>query len=102
MVKPGLHTGDLSHTIQKYVESEGFNIIKAPYAGTHSIGTVHMDGLYVPYLGFKPDTGHVLQVGHVIAIEPAICTGDGETVTTYYKLGDETIATMPLRTRQRG
>ena|SRR3990167_49917 len=76
-VKPGAHLGTIANAVQSYVESQGFNMIKLPGLTGHSIGQVHCEGLFVPFYG-KPNTGHVLEEGMVITIEPFICAGTGE------------------------
>lgn len=76
-VKPGVKIGTLANKVQSYVESQGFNMVKIPGLTGHSIGTRHCEGLLIPFYG-TPNTGHVLEEGMVITIEPFICVGSGE------------------------
>ncbi len=76
-VKPGVHLGTIAHAVQSYVESQNFNMVKISGLTGHSIGQVHCEGLLVPFYG-EPNTGHVLEEGMVITIEPFICAGTGE------------------------
>ena len=76
-VKPGVHLGTLAHKVQSYVESQGFNMLRFPGLTGHSIGQHHCEGLFVPFYG-EPNTGHVLEEGMVITIEPFVSTGSGE------------------------
>ena len=77
LVKPGVHLGTISHAVQTYVESHGFSMVKVPGMTSHIIGRVHCEGLLIPFYGAEPNTGHVLQKGMTLSIEPAIATGDG-------------------------
>jgi len=76
-------------------------MIRGPFTGSHSIGQTHMDGLYIPFWDGKPGTGHVLRAGHVISIEPFICTGDGQTEMIYVQDGDETIGVCALKDKTK-
>lgn len=76
-VKPGVHLGTIAHAVQSYVESQNFNMVKIPGLTGHSIGQVHCEGLLVPFYG-EANTGHILEEGMVITIEPFICAGTGE------------------------
>ncbi|GMB10720.1 MAG: type I methionyl aminopeptidase [Candidatus Improbicoccus devescovinae] len=71
-VQIGSKIGDISFTVQNYVETMGFFIIKK-FVG-HGIGrSIHEDPK-VPNFG-KPGTGEVIQEGLVIAIEPMVNQG---------------------------
>lgn len=76
-VKPGVRLGTIAHAVQSYVESQNFNMVKCPGLTGHSIGQSHCEGLFVPFYG-QPNTGHVLEEGMIITIEPFICAGTGE------------------------
>lgn len=72
-VKPGNRIGDISHAIQKKVESAGFNIVRELTG--HGIGRKLHEYPNVPNYG-KPHSGHVLKPGMTIAIEPIITRGE--------------------------
>ena len=77
-VKPGNHVGDISHAIQKYVESFGYGI-PTDYTG-HGIGrSVHEDP-YVPNAG-KAGTMELLKKGMCIAVEPMVFMGSPRCYT---------------------
>ncbi len=76
-VKPGVHIGSIANKVQKYVESHSFNMVKIEGLTGHSIGQRHCEGLLIPFYG-QPNTGHILEEGMVITIEPFICAGSGE------------------------
>ena len=76
-VKPGVSLGTVAHAVQCYVESQGFSMVKCPGLTGHAIGQVHCEGLLLPFYG-EADTGHVLQKGMVLTIEPFICAGSGD------------------------
>ncbi len=77
LVKPGVHIGTISSAVQNYVEKQGFSMVRIPGMTAHSIGRVHCEGLLIPFYDATPYTGHILEEGMTITIEPAICTGDG-------------------------
>ncbi|HCZ06880.1 MAG: methionyl aminopeptidase [Thermotogota bacterium] len=75
--KPGARIGDVSHAIQKYVEENGFNVIR-DYVG-HGIGRELHEEPQIPNFG-DPGTGPKLMVGMTLAIEPMVSAGDWRTV----------------------
>ncbi len=77
LIKPGIHLGTISHTVQKYIESQGFKPVSQTGLSAHSIGKVHCEGLLLPFYNEEPYTGHILQKGMVITIEPFITSGSG-------------------------
>ncbi|QAV33061.1 methionyl aminopeptidase [Fervidobacterium changbaicum] len=87
VVKPGIRLGDVSYTIQSYVESNGFNVVR-DFVG-HGIGKQLHEDPQVPNYG-KPGTGVILKAGMTLAIEPMVTEGgchvvvleDGWTVVT--------------------
>lgn len=97
MVKPGVHVGSIGHAVETYVESRGFTVMKTPGQFGHSIGQQHNEGLLIPFYGCTPYTGHVLEEGMVITIEPGVTYGDaygfrlknaiGSMVTSHRVLG---------------
>ncbi|MGB9732136.1 MULTISPECIES: type I methionyl aminopeptidase [Calditerrivibrio] len=64
---------DISHAIQSYVESNGFNVIR-DYFG-HGIGRHLHEEPTIPNFG-KPNRGIRLRAGMVLAIEPMVVIGD--------------------------
>ncbi|NVJ65951.1 MAG: type I methionyl aminopeptidase [Gammaproteobacteria bacterium] len=88
MVKPGVHLGDIGHAIQRYVEKNGYSVVRE-YCG-HGIGEVFHEEPQVTHYG-RPGTGVQLQEGMTFTIEPMVNFGkrnvklnrkDGWTVTT--------------------
>ncbi len=72
IVRPGIKLGDIGHTIQSYVESKKFSVVR-DYCG-HGIGKVFHDEPAVLHFG-KPNTGEELRPGYVFTIEPMINAG---------------------------
>lgn len=72
-VKDNVKIGTISHTIQKTVEKEGFNVLK-DYEG-HGIGYSMHEYPEIPCFGHKND-GPKLKEGMTICIESLICEGD--------------------------
>ena len=72
VVKPGNRVGDISETIQKYVESHGYNVIRE-YTG-HGIGTNMHEDPSIPNFG-KAGTGTLLTEGMALCIEPMVLEG---------------------------
>jgi len=85
--QPGWRIGDISETIQRYVEARGFQLVR-DYAG-HGIGRQLHEDPQVPNYG-KAGRGAKIEPGLVIAIEPMVTEGhyavetlhDGWTVVT--------------------
>ena len=85
--KPGCRIGDLSESIQKVIEAQGFGIVR-DYVG-HGIGRMIHEEPQVPNYG-KPGQGPKIEPGLVLAIEPMVTEGhhavetlkDGWTVVT--------------------
>ncbi len=75
-VKPGVKLGDIGHTIQKYVESNNFSVVRE-YCG-HGIGKIFHEDPQVLHYG-RPNTGMALQEGMTFTIEPMINAGRRET-----------------------
>ncbi|MEK7658724.1 MAG: type I methionyl aminopeptidase [Patescibacteria group bacterium] len=72
-VRPGNTTGDIGNTIQKFVEGQGFSVIR-DLCG-HGIGKNLHEEPKIPNFG-KRKTGEKLQEGMVICIEPMVAMGD--------------------------
>lgn len=68
----GNHLGDIGHTIQTYVEGEGFSVVR-DFTG-HGIGrTMHEEPTVLHY--GQPGRGLKLREGMVITVEPMINAG---------------------------
>jgi len=74
-VKPGNTTGDIGNTIQRFVESQGFSVIR-DLCG-HGIGKNLHEGPKIPNFGER-HKGVELKEGMVICIEPMISAGGYE------------------------
>lgn len=68
----GWRIGDLSETIQRYIEAKGFQVVR-DYAG-HGIGRDLHEDPQVPNYG-KPGRGAKIEPGMVLAIEPMVTEG---------------------------
>lgn len=83
----GNTVGDIGHAVQSYVEQEGMAIIRGLVG--HGVGYSLWEQPQVPNYG-ESGTGHVLEHGLVIAIEPMVSLGsydietlsDGWTIVT--------------------
>lgn len=71
----GARLGDIGHSIQKYVESNGYSVVR-DYVG-HGIGRKMHEDPPVPNYG-RAGRGLKLQKGLVIAIEPMVNAGGYE------------------------
>jgi len=71
-VRAGNRVSDIGHAVQKYVESQGFSIVR-DFVG-HGIGAQMHEEPQVPNYG-KPGRGHRLLPGIVLAIEPMVNAG---------------------------
>jgi len=86
-VEPGYHVADISEAIQKYVEGQGFSIVRQ-FVG-HGIGTLLHEPPEIPNY-FQGERTARLLPGMVLAIEPMVNVGthkvkvlkDGWTVIT--------------------
>ena len=84
---PGHRVSDISHAIQKHVESNGFSVVRT-FVG-HGVGAQLHEEPEVPNFG-KPGRGPRLVPGMTIAVEPMVNAGvydvrvlkDGWTVLT--------------------
>ncbi|MEH7437912.1 type I methionyl aminopeptidase [Neobacillus drentensis] len=70
--KPGERLSNISHAIQKYVEANGFSIVRE-YVG-HGVGKDLHEDPDIPHFG-PPNKGPVLKPGMVLAIEPMVNAG---------------------------
>lgn len=78
ILKPGIRIGEISSTIQKYVEAKGFFLPKN-YTG-HGIGTSLHEDPIIPNYG-NSSSGIKLKEGMVICIEPMVQIGTDKTRT---------------------
>jgi methionyl aminopeptidase len=71
-VRPGNHLGDIGAAVQKWVEKDGFSVVR-DFVG-HGIGTKMHEEPNVPNYG-EPGKGPRLEEGMVFAIEPMVNAG---------------------------
>ena len=69
----GYRVSDISHAVQKYVEDNGFSVVR-DYVG-HGVGANLHESPEVPNYG-KPGHGPRLAPGMTIAVEPMVNQGD--------------------------
>ena len=72
IIKPGTKLGDIGATIQDYVESQGFSVVK-DFCG-HGIGTVFHEPPNILHYG-KKNSGITLKSGMIFTVEPMINEG---------------------------
>jgi methionyl aminopeptidase len=77
-VKPGKRIGDLSAAIQRYVEGQGYNVVRG-YGG-HGVGRTMHEDPHIPNYG-RPRRGPKLRPGMTFAIEPMVLQGKKEVIT---------------------
>ena len=71
-VRPGNTIGDIGNTIQRYVESQGFNVVRELCG--HGIGKeIHEDPKILNY--GKRHTGPEIKEGMVLCLEPMVTVG---------------------------
>ena len=73
--QPGKRLGDISYSIQRHVEANGFSIVRQ-FVG-HGIGSSLQEEPEIPNFG-QPHEGIVLKPGMVLAIEPMVNAGGWE------------------------
>lgn len=76
-IKNGIRAGDIGYYIQKFVESNGFSVIRE-YVG-HAIGRQLHEKPDIPNFG-RLNEGVRLRTNSVICIEPMVSIGDWHTV----------------------
>jgi methionyl aminopeptidase len=76
LMRDGNRVGDISATIQVFVESAGFNVTRE-YTG-HGVGRQMHEGPQVPNYG-TAGRGPVLRQGMTIALEPMVLVGTSQT-----------------------
>lgn len=77
-VRVGVTTGELGSAIQRYVEGEGFGVVRDLIG--HGVGRELHEPPAVPNFG-KPEEGVKLEAGMTIAVEPMVVAGRPETET---------------------
>lgn len=78
LLQPGNKLGQMSHAMQRYIESFGLTVVRDLYS--HGIGRdLHEDPL-IPNYG-DPSSGITLKEGMVFAIEPMVNLGSAEVLT---------------------
>ncbi len=86
-IRPGNTFGDISNTIQRYVESQGFNVIR-DLCG-HGIGKeLHEEPKILNY--GKRKTGPEIKEGMVFCLEPMVAMGDWKIKKTLDGFGYQT------------
>lgn len=70
--KPGVPYSQIGNVIQKYIDSEGFSVVRR-YTG-HGVGRLFHTNPYVPHYKNNKAKG-IMQPGHVFTIEPMINQG---------------------------
>lgn len=78
MSQVGNRIGDISHAVQEYVESNGFEVVRQLVG--HGVGFAVHEPPQVPNFG-QSGTGEWLKEGLVLAIEPMVSIGDPDVET---------------------
>jgi len=87
-IRPGNTVGDIGNTIQRYVEGQGFNVIR-DLCG-HGIGRdLHEDPQILNY--GKRHSGPKLKEGMVLCLEPMVSIGDYKIKKSKDGIGYETV-----------
>lgn len=77
--RPGNRTGDIGHAVQKYVEANGYSVVRDLVG--HGIGrNLHDEPHNIPNFG-KPGKGDILKEGMTICIEPMVNQGAYKVTT---------------------
>lgn len=72
VIKAGVHSGDISATIQQYIEKNGLKPVQSLTG--HGLGTTLHQPPDIPNIG-TAGTGMVIPAGALIAVEPIVSTG---------------------------
>jgi len=87
-VRPGNTFGDIGNTIQRYVESQGFNVVRELCG--HGIGReLHEEPKILNY--GKRKSGEKIKEGMVFCIEPMVTAGDWHLKRTKDGFGYQTV-----------
>lgn len=76
--KAGNRIGDISSAVQKYVEKNGYAVVRELVG--HGVGRAVHEDPSVPNFG-KPGSGPKLEVGMTICVEPMVNVGTKEVAT---------------------
>ena len=79
-LKAGVRLGNLSNTIQTYVESNRFSVVRDLVG--HGVGVALHEDPSIPNFG-KANRGPLLKAGMVLAIEPMVNAGSFEVETLH-------------------
>lgn len=85
--KPGNTFGDIGNAVQRYVESEGFNVVRNLCG--HGIGKNLHEEPEIPNFGERK-SGPVIKEGMVFCIEPMVTAGDWKLKKSANGFGFET------------
>jgi methionyl aminopeptidase len=86
--RPGNTFGDIGNTIQRYIESQGFNVVRELCG--HGIGReLHEEPKILNY--GKRKTGEKIKEGMVFCIEPMVTAGDWHLKRTKDGFGYQTV-----------
>jgi methionyl aminopeptidase len=86
-VRPGNTIGDIGNTIQRYVESQGFNVVRELCG--HGVGReLHEDPQILNY--GKRHKGEEIKEGQVLCLEPMVTVGNWKLKKTKDGFGYET------------
>ena len=80
-IKPGVKLGKIGNTIQNYVESNGFSVVR-DYCG-HGIGRIFHAEPSVLHYG-KASSGPILEEGMFFTVEPMVNAGSYETILSIH------------------
>ncbi len=86
-VRPGNTIGDIGNTIQRYVEGQGFNIVRELCG--HGIGEKIHEDPQIPNYG-KRGEGEKIKEGMVLCLEPMVTMGDWKIKRAKDNYGYET------------
>jgi len=78
VIKDGVYLGDVSAAIQKYVEENGFSVVRN--LSGHGIGKELHEEPSILNFG-QPKTGPILKAGMALAIEPMVNAGSWKVAT---------------------
>ncbi|KAG8593165.1 hypothetical protein GDO81_000743 [Engystomops pustulosus] len=78
-VKPGVRYRELGNVIQKHAQANGFSVVRS-YCG-HGIHKLFHTAPNVPHYAKNKAVG-VMKPGHVFTIEPMICEGEYDSLST--------------------
>lgn len=86
-IRAGIYFGDISNTIQRYVEKQGFSVIRELCG--HGIGEGLHEDPSIPNYG-KRHSGVVIKEGMVFCIEPMVTNGSANAILSKDKFSYET------------